>query len=85
MNPSGESVALNGPVQNPSEVDNCPGSKETIRLLCNLKAFDGVGIKLPGAFHRKYRVGHKSLDKNAFKSEIFMSSDVWPTLSCILV
>jgi hypothetical protein len=26
-----------------------------------------------------YRVGHKSLDKNAFKSQIFLSSDLRPT------
>jgi hypothetical protein len=28
----------------------------------------------------KYRVGHKSLDKNAFKSQLLVSSDLWPTL-----
>jgi hypothetical protein len=27
-----------------------------------------------------YRVGHKSLDQNAFKSQILVSSDLWPTL-----
>jgi hypothetical protein len=28
----------------------------------------------------KYRVVHKSLDKNAFKSQILVSNDLWPTL-----
>jgi hypothetical protein len=28
----------------------------------------------------KYRVGHKSLDKSAFKSQIFLLSDLRPTL-----
>jgi hypothetical protein len=27
-----------------------------------------------------YRMGHKSLDINAFKSQILASSDLWPTL-----
>jgi hypothetical protein len=33
----------------------------------------------------KYRVGHKSLDENEFKSQIFLSSELWLTLYIGLV
>jgi hypothetical protein len=35
------------------------------------------------AFCLLYRVGHKSLEKNAFKSQLLVSRDLWPTLYII--